>query len=90
MNYMTRHMVARQAFRHEGRELTPGDDFHPTDVDAKYYERSGLADPVRAKPAAPQRRGKPAEEAAPPPAAPTAREAPAPATPPATEGENQQ
>lgn len=44
MDYMTRHLVARVAMTHEGRELKPGDDFLASQVDAAYLTSRGRAD----------------------------------------------
>jgi hypothetical protein len=43
MDYMTRHLVADTAFRHEGQQLQPGDRFFASGVDAGYLTRHGRA-----------------------------------------------
>jgi len=43
MEYMTRQLVARKAFRHEGRDLEPGDNFEASAVDADYLRKHGKA-----------------------------------------------
>lgn len=65
MQYQTRRLVALDAMRHEGRELTPGDEFDATEVDAGYYlqHRHAKLPEVRAKPVPP------APKVAPPPPA---------------------
>lgn len=43
MFYQTRNLVAREEFRHEGRELVAGDAFEATEIDAKYYVGAKMA-----------------------------------------------
>jgi hypothetical protein len=43
LNYLTRQMVARKPLTYLGRELSPGDAFVATPVDAEYFVRGGRA-----------------------------------------------
>lgn len=55
MNYLTRHLVAKQPIRIAGRDLATGDTFEATEVDAGYYVRHGKASYKNGEPA-PERR----------------------------------
>jgi len=69
MIYQTRRMVAMQQMRHERRNLSAGDEFDATEIDARYLEKTGRAQfvmqPVEQNPvdnaavAVPRRRGRP-------------------------------
>lgn len=63
--YLTRNLVARGTFRHEGRELKAGDPFTASEPDSRYYLQTGQA--ADAQPPTP-----PAEPPAAPPAEPPA------------------
>ena len=69
MQYATRQLVTRQDMRYMGRQLTAGETFEATEIDAGYFLQHHMCEAAKYEPAPvpepqPARRGRPPKDAA--------------------------